>query len=149
MSINFKDPLIIKQLIMDHYEFPRHHKLRNEASYRKKHMAAESCIDDITVEIKFDGDKIQDLGFDGKACTISTASTSMLCELIVGKSISEALSILKEYENMVALRPFDAGMLGEAVAFEGVGKQANRVSCALIGWQGLIDLIREELTRNS
>lgn len=49
MSDMLKDPMILRSIIMDHYEYPRNHELTEESDYQKKHMASESCIDDIYV----------------------------------------------------------------------------------------------------
>ncbi|WP_438591058.1 iron-sulfur cluster assembly scaffold protein, partial [Faecalibaculum rodentium] len=65
---------------MDHYQYPRNKKLTESQDYDSKHMASESCIDDITVQAKIKDGIIQDADFDGVACTISTASTDILCE---------------------------------------------------------------------
>ena len=52
MSDLMKDPMILRSIIMDHYEYPRNHELTKEDGYVQKHMASESCIDDIYVQSK-------------------------------------------------------------------------------------------------
>ena len=84
------DPEILRELIMDHYQYPHNHKLTEEADYKSVHMASDSCIDDITVQSKIKDGKIEDIRFDGVACTISTASTSMMTDLLKGKTVEEA-----------------------------------------------------------
>ena len=64
------DPEILRELIMDHYQYPHNHKLTEEADYKSVHMASDSCIDDITVQSKIKDGKIEDIRFDGVACTI-------------------------------------------------------------------------------
>ena len=106
-------------------------------------MASDSCIDDITVQAKFDGDRIEDVRFVGEACTISTASTSIMSELVKGKTKEEAMEIIQNYFAMVDQKEYDEDLLEEAVAFQNVGKQANRINCATIGWKALRDMIKE------
>lgn len=137
------DPNLLRDIIMDHYEYPRNHELTNDDSYMSKHMASESCIDDITVQVKFDQDKIEDVRFAGQACTISTASTSIMSELVKGKTKEEAKEIIKNYFSMVDQKDYDEDLLEEAIAFQNVGKQANRINCATIGWKALRDMIKE------
>ncbi len=84
------DPDILRELIMDHYKYPHNHTLKQDGSYLSKHMASESCIDDITVQSQIENGIIKDIRFDGVACTISTASTSMMTDLLIGKTLSEA-----------------------------------------------------------
>ena len=55
-----------------------------------RHMAADSCIDDIKVQVKSKRGVIEDVRFDGVACTISTASTSIMTELMKGKTLKDA-----------------------------------------------------------
>ena len=137
------DPNLLRNIIMDHYQYPRNNELTKEEGYHSRHMASDSCIDDITVQAKFDGDRIEDVRFDGEACTISTASTSIMSELVKGKTKEEAMEIIQNYFAMVDQKEYDEDILEEAVAFQNVGKQANRINCATIGWKALRDMIKE------
>lgn len=140
----FDDPNVLRQIIMDHYQYPRNHALKQEEGYKEVHMASESCIDDIKVQAKFSADKIEDICFDGVACTIATASTSIMTELLVGQSLKSAHHIIDNYMNMVDEKEYDADLLEEAIAFKNVSKQANRIKCATIGWKAISELIQEE-----
>ena len=148
MSDYLKDPQIHREIIMDHYQHPRNHHLSDDKTYHKAHMASESCIDDLTVMMKMENGIITDVCFDGVGCTISTASTSILTDLIKGKSIEEAKSIVKTYYDMIDLKSIDEETLQEAVAFQNVGKQANRIKCATIGFKAVEQMIKEEETHD-
>jgi nitrogen fixation protein NifU and related proteins len=74
--------------ILDHYESP----------YHKGPLAAASCSlsdrnpicgDQVTLQLRFEGDKVAECFFDGKGCAISQAAASILCEAIEGKSLAE------------------------------------------------------------
>ncbi len=143
MSDYMNDPMVLRQILMDHYEYPRNHKLTNDPAYMKRHMASDSCIDDIVVESKINDGVIEDIRFDGVACTIATASTSMMSELLSGKTIEEAKLIIENYHNMIDQRAYDEELLQEAVALHTVGKQANRIKCATIGWKAIEEMIHE------
>lgn len=147
MNSMLKDPMIVRQLIMDHYEYPRNHELLDSGDYYEEHMDSESCIDDIKVQMIVKDNKIEDVRFDGIACTISTASTSIMSELLKGKTLDEAQIIVNEYNRMVMEKEFDAELLESAIIFENVSKQANRIKCATIGWdaaQLIIDESRDK-----
>ncbi len=137
------DPMLMRQIIMDHYEYPRNRELIEDSSYLSRHMASDSCIDDITVQSKITDGKIEDIRFDGEACTISTASTSIMSELLQGKSIEEAKEIIDNYFAMVDQRDYNPDLLEEANAFQNVGKQANRINCATIGWKAIREMVEE------
>lgn len=143
MSDYMNDPMVLRQILMDHYEYPRNHKLSNDPAYMKRHMASDSCIDDIVVESKINNGIIEDIRFDGVACTIATASTSMMSELLSGKTIEEAKVIIENYHNMIDQKEYDEELLQEVVALHTVGKQANRIKCATIGWKAIEEMIHE------
>ena len=130
-----------RDIIMDHYETPRNKRIPEGDGYFKKHMAADSCIDDITVYIKIVDGRVMDISFDGVGCTISTASTSIMTELIKGKTVGEALSVIEEYEKMLNEEDYDEEVLEEAKAFDTLSKQANRISCGLIGIKGMKEIL--------
>ena len=148
MSDLLKDPMILRQIIMDHYEYPRNHELTKNPEYHEKHMASDSCIDDIYVQSKIKDGVVEDIRFDGEACTISTASTSIMSELLQGKTLAEAKEIIENYFNMIDNKPYDEDLLEEAVAFFNVGKQANRIKCATIGWKAMKQMIEESEDEN-
>ena len=143
MSDLLKDPFVLRQIIMDHYENPRNHSLTKSSDYIQKHMASESCIDDIHVEVKLEGNVITDVRFDGVACTIRTASTSIMSEMMQGKTLQQARELLEEYKKMVNGKEYNEELLEEAVAFSTVWKQANRIKCATIGWNAMEEILEE------
>lgn len=111
-----------------------------------KHLHSSGCIDDIHLYVKVKQNQVTEVSFEGVACTISTASTSMLTEIIINKTVEEALVIIKNYENMLYSLPFDETLLGEAIVLKNTSKQASRIKCALIGWQGAQHICMEEKT---
>ena len=137
------DPAVLRELIMDHYQYPHNHKLLRAADYLSAHMASDSCIDDITVEAKIEDGVIKDVRFDGVACTISTASTSMMTDLLIGRTVDEAIEVIDNYFSMIEGKEYDADLLEEAVAMKNVWKQANRIKCATIGWNAMKKMILE------
>ena len=139
--LSLNDPMIKREIIMDHYENPRNKGLVDDPRYLKVNMNSESCIDDIDIQILVEGNIIKDFRFDGVGCTISTASTSILSELVIDKSIEHAYEIIKNYNDMIKELSYDEELLQEAVVFKDVSKQANRIKCATIGFNGLLELL--------
>ena len=138
-------PEIMREIIMDHYSNPLHKKKPfDEKDYFKVRMDSTSCIDDITVYLKVENDKIVDAMFDGVACTISTASTDIMCDLVIGKTLEEAQYIFAQYTNMIYEKPYDSSVLGEALVFMNTSKQAARIKCATIGWNGLEKIMEDD-----
>jgi nitrogen fixation NifU-like protein len=139
--LSLNDPMIKREIIMDHYENPRNKGLVDDPRYIKVNMNSESCIDDIDIQILVVDNIIKDFRFDGVGCTISTASTSILSELVIDNDIEHAYNIIKNYDNMIKELDYDELLLQEAVVFKDVSKQANRIKCAMIGFNGLLELL--------
>ena len=139
--LSLNDPMIKREIIMDHYENPRNKGLVDDPRYIKVNMNSESCIDDIDIQILVVDNIIKDFRFDGVGCTISTASTSILSELVIDNDIEHAYNIIKNYDNMIKELDYDELLLQEAVVFKDVSKQANRIKCATIGYNGLLELL--------
>ena len=135
------DPMIMREIIMDHYQNPRNHGLVYDDSYQKVNMDSSTCIDDIDVQAKFNGDVVEDVRFDGEACAICTASTSIMTELVKGKTKEEAMHIVDNYMHMIYEKEYDPELLEEAIAFKNTHKQANRIKCATLGWTGFLKLL--------
>ena len=87
---------------------------------------------------------IKDIRFDGEACAICTASTSIMSELLIGKTIDEANVIIENYNNMIYEKDYDPEILEEAIAFMNTHKQANRIKCATLGWTGIKQILDKE-----
>ena len=137
-------PAMMREIIMDHYSSPRHKCDPEEAGYLSLHSASVNCIDDINVYLKLDDDGVvEDARWNGTACAISTSSSDILCELMIGKSKEDALYINEQFHKMIAEEPYDSSVLEEALAFMNTGKQAGRIHCATIGWDAVAELLKE------
>ena len=137
------DKEIKREIMLDHYNHPNNKETVADERYKSVHNASESCIDDITVFMLGEDGQVKDVKFDGVGCTICTASTDIMCDLIIGKTYEEARKIINEYYNMVDEKPFDEDTLEEANAFDTLYQQANRIKCGTIGIHAIEDLINE------
>ena len=143
MPIFKENPALIREVIMDHYEYPRNKGLKSDESYISVNLDSESCIDNIDLQVKIEEGKIKDICFDGVACTISTASTSIMSELLKGKDINQAQLIINNYLAMLHGEEYDEEVLEEANAFVNTSKQANRIKCATLSWNGMKKILEE------
>ncbi len=125
---------MMRSIIMDHYSNPTNKHEPNSDKFEKIHMHSDNCIDDLNIFLLVENDIVKDACFEGVACTISTASTDIMCDLLKGKNIEEAKNIIKQYDNMIHEQPFDEEVLEEAIVFINTSKQAARIRCATIGW---------------
>ena len=125
---------MMRSIIMDHYSNPTNKHEPNSDKFEKIHMHSDNCIDDLNIFLLVKNNIVKDACFEGVACTISTASTDIMCDLLKGKNIDEAKNIIKQYDNMIHEQPFDEEVLEEAIVFINTSKQAARIRCATIGW---------------
>ena len=136
------DDFLKREILLDHYTNPHNKGLVDDDRYHLIHNASDSCIDDIKVQMLIENNVIKDVRFDGVGCTICFASTSIMSDLIKGKKVEEAKSIINEYMNMLEEKPYDSEVLEEANAFDTLYKQANRIKCGTIGIRAMKDLIK-------
>lgn len=136
------NPQMMRQIIMDHYDNPQYKKVPAKPElYQQVHMDSTNCIDDITIYVLEENGMVKDCCFDGVACTISTASTDIMCGLVNGKLFKDAMYIIEQYKHMIHEEPYDESVLDEAIVFMNTSKQAARIRCATIGWDGLESII--------
>lgn len=129
---------------MSHYENPRNKRTVSDPRYLSIRMNSDSCIDDIYIYLLVEDGKVSDCAWDGVGCTISSASTSVMSELVIGKPIGDVLYMIRQYELMLDEKPFDQDELDEAIVFINTSKQPSRLKCALIGWHGAKALINKK-----
>lgn len=128
---------------MENYKNPSNRGLVDDDTYKQIHMDYESCIDDIYVQIKIKDEIIEDIRFDGEACTISTATASIMTKLFMGKAVEEVKIIIDNYNNMVQQKKYDSDLLEEANVFKNIHSQPSRVPCALLPWEAAEKLLKE------
>jgi len=133
---------MMRAVIMDHSSHPTNKHLPPKDGYETIHMHSDNCIDDINIYVLLDNDTIVDACFEGVACTISLSSTDILCDLIKGKTKQEAEYMIEQYHHMMHEEPFDEDVLEEAIVFINTSKQAARIRCATIGWNGVDDILK-------
>ena len=106
-----------------------------------------NCGDEITLQLKMDGDKIQDMAFSGHGCAISQASTSIMIDTLKGKTIEEAKEIIKTFIEMIKRETKseeELEKLEDAIAFRNVANMPARVKCALLAWHTIENILDKE-----
>ncbi len=144
-----------QEIILDHYRNPQHKGLR-EPYDAEVHHVNPTCGDEVTLRVKLDGADdtavIEDVSYDSLGCSISQASASVMSDLIIGKTVKEAMAIGDEFLELMqsrgTLEP-DEDVLEDAVAFAGVSKYPARVKCALLGWMAWKDATAQVLESRS
>ena len=107
-----------REVILDHYKNPHGHGLLDSADAQAEGMNP-LCGDEVTVSVKFagDGETIEQVGFEGRGCAISQAATSMLTDLVKGRTATEVATLPKE----------------ELLEEIGIPLTPVRIKCAILG----------------
>jgi len=137
---------VYTELIMEHNKNSRNKHSLEEADL-SEHGHNPSCGDDITLELKFDDNIISDAAFTGSGCAISQASTSIMIDLIKGKSIEKALELVETFIAMVKKDiddPHELRKLKYAMALKNISNMPARVKCAVLSWHTLKEALAEK-----
>jgi nitrogen fixation protein NifU and related proteins len=136
-----------QDIILDHYKHPHHKGLRDDFDTEVHHVNP-TCGDEITLRVHLVGDRVEDVSYDALGCSISQASASVLTDLVIGKSVDEAMAIQEEFLHLMqgkgAVEP-DEDVLEDGIAFAGVARFPARVKCALLGWMAWKDATTQSL----
>ena len=128
-----------RSIILDNYEDRENRCRVEDSSYIKHNSRNVSCIDNIDLYIKVEDNIIKDIKFEGEACVISISTTSIMSKLLIGKSVDEAIDIIKNYDNMVEEKEYDKDILEDEIVFDDIYKQPSRKKCATLTWHGLLE----------
>jgi nitrogen fixation NifU-like protein len=128
---------LYQQVILDHSRSPRNFRVLPDAD-RAAQGQNPLCGDTVTLYLKFDGDRIGDIAFQGSGCAISKASASLLTESLKGLRKDEVKPLFDRIHQMVTTGQTGAGALGKLAVFAGVHKFPARVKCAILPWHAAL-----------
>ncbi len=143
MEENLND--IYNELIMEHsMNSYNKRKLENADFCKLGHNP--NCGDEITLEVKLNGDIIEDMAFSGHGCAISVSSASIMIDVLRGKTVKEAKEIIKTFIEMIKREITDENeleKLEDAIAFRNISNMPARVKCVLLAWHTIEDILNQ------
>ena len=124
---------------------------RNKREMEKPDFVMEgvnpSCGDELSIAVKFSGTTIEDIAFTGSGCAISQASASIMADLLRGKSMEEAQSLIALFLSMIKREVADDASLEaleEAAALKNISNMPARVKCAVLAWHTIQEAIEKK-----
>ena len=136
---------VYNELIMEHSMNWYNKKKLKDASYEEIGHNP-NCGDEIKLELKLNGDKIEKMAFTGHGCAISQSSTAIMIDVLEGKTIKEAKEIVEIFIKMIRREITDEKeleKLEDAIAFKNISNMPARVKCALLAWHTFEDLLKK------
>lgn len=106
-----------------------------------------SCGDELTLQLRIEGDVIEEASFVGSGCAVSQASADMMADLITGESVKEAKRLVGLFLGMIkgeTLSEEDKEDLDEAAELESISRMPARVKCAELAWRTLEKLLADK-----
>lgn len=132
-----------REIILDNYSNPFHKETKGD-DYLSANANNISCIDNINIFVKIKDNVIIEAYFDGEACAISTASTSIMVKKIIGMTLEEANEYIENFNNMIYEKEYNHDLMGEALCFDEICKQESRKTCATLPYRGLAKIITKK-----
>lgn len=130
---------LYKELILDHYRSPRNKGKLDPADVDLQ-RDNPLCGDEVHLYAQLADGRVSALSFEGKGCSISQASISMMTEKLAGMGVSDAEAVAHAFKQMMqGETPDEPERLGDLMALEGVQKYPVRIKCALLGWNTFLE----------
>ncbi|WP_232678709.1 Fe-S cluster assembly sulfur transfer protein SufU [Nocardioides sp. R-C-SC26] len=138
---------LYQDVILDHAKRKLNAGLR-EPFEAEVHHVNPTCGDEVTLRVHLDGEgpdaTVADISYDALGCSISTSAASVMTDLLIGRTLSEADTVVQEFLAMMRgkgqYEP-DEDVLEDAVAFQGTARLSARVKCALLSWMAYQDAV--------
>ncbi|CAD6878654.1 Putative iron-sulfur cluster assembly scaffold protein for SUF system, SufE2 [Methylomonas albis] len=136
---------LYQEVIFDHNRNPRNFRVMADAN-RQVEGFNPLCGDRLTLFLKIDDHLISDASFQGSGCAISTASVSLMTEIVKGKTEDEAETLFKQFHEMTTGKTEDINLeaIGKLAVLAGVREYPARVKCATLAWHTLDAALKNE-----
>lgn len=136
---------LYQSVILDHNKRPRNF-CKPKGANRSAEGVNPLCGDQLTVYLSVENGVVEDVGFSGTGCAISTASASLMTQSIKGKKIEDIEHLFTGFHQMVTSNPLSSIQgedLGKLSVFSGVREFPMRVKCATLAWHAMTEALRQ------
>ena len=129
---------LYREVILDHYKNPRNRGRVQGEGAAEIDLQNPTCGDEIHLSLRLRDGRVAEVAFEGRGCSISMASASMMTEALRGKTLVEAVGLNAAFKGMLGGGPAPEDALGDLVALAGVAQFPVRVKCATLAWNALV-----------
>lgn len=141
---------LYRDVILDHYRSPRNRGTLEDADAHAEGFNP-LCGDQVSIDLRFDGDTVSAVAISGQGCSISQSSASMMSEAIVGRTRDDIRELVSRFKGMMSIEDgVDPGLdperpgavLGDLEALQGVKQFPVRIKCANLAWTTLEEALQ-------
>lgn len=131
---------LYREIILEHFKNPRHRGRLSQPDLTAQ-GTNPFCGDELEVTLRLKGETLEEIQVQGKGCSISQASASMMTEAVQGKTLAEVETLTKKFKAvMLEGAPFDLPAdMEDLQSLEGVKKYPVRIKCAILSWNTLLE----------
>ncbi|HEX5513112.1 MAG TPA: SUF system NifU family Fe-S cluster assembly protein [Gammaproteobacteria bacterium] len=134
---------LYQETILDHNKHPRNFRRPAEASHHA-HGHNPLCGDRVDIYLVINDGRVVDAAFEGDGCAISTASASIMTELLQGRALDEVQALFEHFHDLLTSDAAPTSDLGKLEVLAGVRSFPTRVKCATLPWHTLQAALREQ-----
>ena len=139
---------LYEEVILDHNRTPRNYPKNPPGANCHAHGFNPLCGDEFQVHLKVEGGLVEDVGFEGAGCAISTASASLMTQAVKGKRVEEAEAIFQAVHDVLTDESGQTEvadeLLGKLSVLVGVKDYPMRVKCATLAWHTMHAALKDE-----
>ena len=132
------------EILTDHNLHPVHKQQIEGANFSLEGVNP-SCGDDIVLSLRVEDNVITDGGYTGDGCAISQASADMMLDLVIGRSVEDAMRLKDIFLRMIKgeITDEEKDELEEAGILSDISHMPARVKCAVLGWHTMEEMLKE------
>jgi nitrogen fixation protein NifU and related proteins len=134
---------LYQEVLLEHKRAPRHFGTLAAPTHEAQGRNPQ-CGDEVRVQLRIDGGRLQDIRFQGQGCAICIASTSMMTEAVIGRDEAYVRGLQQHFRAVLTGQEEpEAASLGKLVSLAGVRAYPSRIKCALLGWHALMHALQQ------
>lgn len=129
---------LYQEILLEHNRRPRNFRKLEDPTHHADGFNP-LCGDQISLELRVEGDNVDDVGFQGHGCAISRASASLLTQAVKGASQADVMAMFEQFHRMLTEpdADLDYDVLGDLEMLGGVIAYPTRIKCAILAWHTL------------
>ncbi|WP_434333323.1 iron-sulfur cluster assembly scaffold protein [Mycoplasma capricolum subsp. capricolum] len=142
--IDINNDSLLREIIIKHFLTPTNKTLTNNKNAIIRELKSQTCADQLIIEILIEDQIIKSMKFDGSACAIATSSIDLLINNLINLNTKKAIELIKNYQDFLLTGTLtNIDQLNELVVMKNIHKQKNRILCASLALNDLLEILNK------